>query len=179
MQVFSAALMGLLFMTGVASADASTTPPLPTYAVAMTAYNAVASQTDGSPDITASGAFSDPNIMAARSEDLSDELPFGTVIAIEAATSSPSCGYNKVGQLIGLRVIADAMNPKMKNKVDIMFPQKVTTASGKTENPAIVLGICKDVTIQVVGYVDPSNIPQTQGELATLLDQSSGLAVAK
>jgi hypothetical protein len=117
--------------------------------------------------------------MAARSQDLGDELPFGTVVAVEAATSSPDCGYTKVGQLIGLRVIADAMNLKMKNKIDIMFPQKVTTASGKTENPAVVLGICKDVTIQVVGHIDPSNIPHTQGALASMLDQSSGLAVAK
>jgi 3D (Asp-Asp-Asp) domain-containing protein len=179
MQVFTSALMGFLFMTGAASADASTTPPLPTYTVSMTAYNAVASQTDGSPNVTASGALSDPSIMAARSEDLAGDLPFGTVIAIEAATSSPNCGYNKVGQLIGLRVIADAMNPKMKNKVDIMFPQKAVTPSGKTENPAITLGICKDVTIQVIGHIDPSNMPHTQDELAAALGRTSDLAVAK
>ena len=166
-------------MTGAATADASTTPPLPSYTVGMTAYNAVASQTDGTPDITASGAFSDPSIIAARSQDLAAELPFGTVIAIEAATSSPDCGYDKVGQLIGLRVIADNMNAKEHNKVDIMMPQKVTTAAGKTENPAIIIGVCKKVTIQDVGHVDMATIPTTQAELADALQSLGELAVAK
>lgn len=181
MQVLTSALLGLLFMTGASVADASSTTAvvLPHYTVGMTAYNAVASQTDGSPDITASGAYSDPNVVAARSQDLASQLPFGTVIAIEAATSSPNCGYDKVGQLIGLRVIADTMNAKMHNKVDILLPPKETTASGKTNNPAIILGQCKDVTIKVVGHVDVSNMPQSQAELASDLDSSDGVAIAK
>jgi 3D (Asp-Asp-Asp) domain-containing protein len=181
MQVLTSALLGLLFITGTATADASSTPVVaaPEYTVGMTAYNAVSSQTDGSPDITASGAYSDPDVVAARSQDLASELPFGTVIEIEAATSSPDCGYEHVGQLIGLRVIADTMNAKMHNKVDILLPQKETTASGKTNNPAIILGQCKDVTIKVVGHVDISNMPQDQTELATDLNSSGELAVAK
>jgi hypothetical protein len=101
------------------------------------------------------------------------------VIAIEAATSSPDCGYDKVGQLIGLRVIADTMNAKEHNKVDILLPQKTTNANGKTENPAVILGVCKDVTIQVVGHVDIASIPGTQAELADALQSSGELAVAK
>jgi len=182
MQVLTSALLGFLFVTGTATADASSTAPsqnIPTYTVGMTAYNAVASQTDGTPDITASGAFSDPDVVAARSQDLASELPFGSVIAIEAATSSPDCGYDKVGQLIGLRVIADTMNAKEHNKIDVLLPQKFTTTTGKTANPAIILGSCKDVTIQVVGHVDVSNIPITQAGLAAAIDPSATLAVAK
>ena len=139
----------------------------------MTAYNATAAQTDGTPDITASGAFSDPSIVAARSQDLASELPFGTVIEIESATSSLSCGYKSVGEDIGLRVIADSMNAIEHDKIDILMPQKETTVSGKTENPAIVLGVCKDVTIKVVGqHRDISDIPTIQAELASAVDSS-------
>jgi 3D (Asp-Asp-Asp) domain-containing protein len=181
MQVLTAALMGFLFVTGAITADASSTPKItaPEYTVGMTAYNATIAQTDSDPKITASGVLSNPDVIAARSQDLSDELPFGTVIAIVAATSSPSCGYNRVGQLIGLRVIADSMNVKMKNKIDIMLPQKETLPSGKTGNPAIVLGQCKNVAIKVVGHVDLGSIPTTQSELAAALGSSGEVASAK
>jgi 3D (Asp-Asp-Asp) domain-containing protein len=182
MQVLTSALMGFLFVTGTAAADASSTAPVinyPTYTVGMTAYNAVPSQTDGTPDITASGAYSDPDVVAARSQDLASVLPFGAIIEVDAATSSVNCGYDKVGQIIGYRVIADTMNAKEHNKVDILMPQTFTTLSGKTANPAIILGSCKDVTIKVVGYVNISNIPKTQSELASLVDSSADLAVAK
>jgi len=179
-RLISAALLGFfLIAPSATSAGASKNAVDPTFTVSMTAYNAVADQTDGTPFVTASGAYSDPNIVAARSPDLASELPFGTVIEILAATSSPSCGYAAVGQQIGLRVIADSMNAKMHDKIDILLPQKETTASGKTENPALVLGVCKDVTIKVVGHIDVADIPQTQTKLASALDPSQELAVAK
>jgi len=181
MQVLTTALMGFLLLTGVPTADAATSSPVvksegPALAVNMTAYNAVPGQTDDDPSTTASGAYSDPNIVAARSVDLADKLPFGTVVAIEGASDSPSCGYSAVGHLIGLRVIADSMNPKMHNKVDILFPQS-TTIGSKTENPALVLGKCK-VTVRVVGHVSIASIPKTQEALASAIGQSD-LATAK
>lgn len=181
MQVLTAALLGFLFVTGTAAADASSTPKItvPEYTVGVTAYNATPAQTDGDPEITASGAFSNPDIVVARSQDLASELPFGTVIAIVAATSSPSCGYDRVGQLIGLRVVADTMNARMHNKIDILLPQKETLPSGKIGNPALILGLCKNVTIQIVGHVDIASIPTTQSELAAAIGVPSELATAK
>lgn len=176
-RILVTALLGLLFIPLSTSAGATKDPG--TLSVAMTAYNAVASQTDGDPLITASGAYSDPNVVAARSDDLAGELPYGTVIEIESASSTNSCGYGAVGSEIGLRVIADAMNAKMNNKIDILLPQKIKTASGKNVNPAIVLGICKNVAIKVVGHIDISNMPQSQAEIASDLDSSADLAVAK
>lgn len=150
------------FLYGQASAaelPPGSVPNTPTYQVGMTAYNAVAGQTDSTPDITASGAFSDPDIVTARSRDLADELPFGTVIAITAASSSPSCGYDVVKDLIGLRVIADTMNARMHNKIDVML------AGGTARsNPARTLGVC-DVEIKVVGYVDIADMPKDQTAL--------------
>src|ERR1700733_14732812 len=122
MQVLTSALLGFLLITGTTTADASSTsatqvPPDPVYTVSMTAYNATAAQTDGTPDITASGAFSNPDVVAARPPGSASEFPFGTVIEIESAASSVDCGYDSVGQDIGLRVIADTMNAKEHSKI--------------------------------------------------------------
>ncbi|HTR18802.1 MAG TPA: hypothetical protein VMH91_02360 [Candidatus Paceibacterota bacterium] len=181
MHALTTALLGFLLITGAGTADASSLPGIngPEYTVGMTAYNATPAQTDEDPETTASGAFSDPNIIAARSQDLASELPFGTVIAIEAATSSPSCGYDRVGQLIGLRVIADTMNARMHNKVDILMPQEEKLPSGKTGNPALILGLCKDVIIKVIGRVDVATIPATQSGLVAALNAPEKLASAK
>src|ERR1700733_11258133 len=102
------ALMGLLLLSGAASAinpsDASQASANPAFTVTLTGYNAVASQTDGDPTTTANGGQADPDVVAARSRDLGDELPFGTIIAISHATSTaadPNCGYSAVSSLIG------------------------------------------------------------------------------
>ena len=168
--IFNTALIGLFALSGMGghTAFATTTaiapiePSYPSYTVAMTGYNAVAAQTDGDPHITASGAFSNPDIIAARSQDLADELPFGTVIEVVAASSSPNCGYGLVDDQIGLRVIADSMHSRMRNKIDILFDMQDTVrAGGKETNPAIALGVCKRANT-VVGKIDMKNIPTTQ-----------------
>ncbi|MBI5470032.1 hypothetical protein HY968_01795 [Candidatus Kaiserbacteria bacterium] len=139
----------------------------------MTAYNAVPEQTDSSPDRTASGAFSDPDIVAARSVDLADELPFGTVIMItHAATSTPNCGIGLVDDQIGLRVIADSMHPRKRNQIDILFDQAdKVKVGGKYVNPARAMGVCKDVTITVVGHIDIKHIPKNQAALRVSVGQ--------
>ena len=150
------------------------TPANPSYQVTLTGYNAVAEQTDGDPFTTASGTFSDPDIVAARSSDLADELPFGTVISFSpSATSSPNCGFDLVDGMVGLRVVADSMNARMRNKIDILFDTDMKVkVSGKSTNPARALGICKDVRIEVVGHIDPKHMPKNQTELKLALGQS-------
>src|SRR3989344_6217950 len=94
------ALMGFLLLSSgalsiPAHAQAPEAPSQPSYAVTLTAYNAVAAQTDSNPLVTASGAFSNPEVVAARSQDLADELPFGTIIEIAGpSTPNNNCGYN-------------------------------------------------------------------------------------
>lgn len=167
-------LMGLLFLTGTQSAwaapDQNPLDQLPSYSVTITAYNAVPSQTDSSPFTTASGAYSNPDIVAARSQDLADELPFGTVVAIvPSATSSPECGYSVVGDDVGLRVIADTMNARMHNKVDILLAH---------QSAARTLGVCKGMQVVVVGHIDVSHMPKTQADLKALLGDTD-VAIAK
>lgn len=174
-------------MGGAAAQSTATpvAPAAPSYTVAMTAYNAVPGQTDETPFETASGAYSNPEIVAARSQDMSNELPFGTIIEIDGSNLSPSddnCGYSAVNKSIGYRVIEDSMNVKFTKRVDILFDTKLnyTSPNGNTRNYADVMGICKGTTVRVVGYVDINHLPKTQAELAALVKkQQSTLALNK
>ncbi len=140
----------------------------------MTAYNAVPWQTDEDPFTTASGAYSNPDIIAARSRDLADELPFGTVISITAASSSPNCGYEVVGDMIGLRVIADTMHARMTKKIDILFDiDAKAKVGGKQVSAAKAFGVCKNVTIEVVGKIDTKRMPKNQLELQLALGRAT------
>lgn len=145
----------------------------------LTAYNAVPEQTSNNPFVTASGAFSNPEVVAARSRDLAYKLPFGTVIAIErTGYDTPSCGYSEVEPQIGYRVIADSMNQRITNTVDVLLDQHNTVQhDGNVINPARVLGICGHVTIKVIGRIDMDNIPSTQAELAQMVHESSQIAL--
>ena len=190
--ILSKALIGLFALSGSTGTLAHAAPaavqapvePTPTasYSVSMTAYNAVPGQTDSDPTTTASGAYSNPEIVAARSQDLASELPYGTVIRVEAATTTPNCGYNAVAGQVGYRVIADAMNARMKNRIDILLNQDQTVnVGGKQLNPSRALGLCKGVSISVVGHIDVNDMPQTQDELLKMLEaqQPEELAVAQ
>jgi len=145
----------------------------------LTAYNAVPAQTDNNPYWTASGAFSNPEVVAARSGDLASKLPYGTVISIErSGADTPSCGYSKVDSQIGYRVIADAMNPRISNTVDVLLDQKNTVPyNGMEINPGRALGVCGQVTIHVVGKIAIKDIPATQAELAAMVNPTTELAV--
>lgn len=152
----------------------------PNYTVTLTAYNAVAEQTDSSPFETASGAYSNPEIIAARSGNLKDQLPFGTIIELDGTNASrEACGFTVVAPLIGYRVIGDTMNPRYTDRIDVLFDTKSNfkrTDGGKV-NAANILGICKGVTVRVVGRVDIKNIPKTQAELAVLVGKTTQLAL--
>lgn len=186
MKFFLSALMGISLFSGFASnnpaiseAEPPSTPPPsapivgPAYTVSMTAYNAVPAQTDGSPFETASGAYSNPEVVAARSQDLGGELPFGTIIEVTGASSSDACGYSVVKPIIGYRVIADTMNVKFTNRIDILFPTTANYAtSDGVQNASWVLGLCHGVSIRVVGHIDlsnPANLPKTQEQLASIV----------
>lgn len=152
------------------------------YSVTLTSYNAVPDQTSPTPWLTASGASSNSQVIAARSRDLAKKLPYGTIIAVLGPASDdngPYCGYDSVSHLIGYRVIADSMAPRMHNKVDIQLDQNDTVPlGGRMMNPAVVMGACTGVQIQVVGYVNPQHIPSTQTALAALVTTGQHLAYA-
>lgn len=177
------ALMGLFIVSGATTAALPTAvaapgvPPV-TASVTMTGYNAVPGQTDADPFTTASGAYSNPEVVAARSRDLAEGFPFGTIIRIDGSTAEGKhCGIDQASSLIGYRVIADTMNKRMQNRVDILFPSDAKVSVGaRLVNPANALGVCENVTITVVGHVDitrPSNLPETQEEILAILGLSN------
>ncbi len=169
--------------------EAPAQPIYPSYSVSMTAYNAVPGQTDSTPTRTSIGAYTNPDIIAARSVDLADELPYGTVIEIvPVSTSTPfdhKCGREVVEHQIGLRVIADSMNSRMRNKIDLLMDmQDKVSVNGKKINPARAFGLCKNVEIRVVGRIDTKKMPKTQDELMLALETRNiavddNLAVSK
>lgn len=176
--------MGFLLFSGnaapvyaVGHIARATTPVIPSYSVALTAYNAVPEQTDENPFETASGMFSNPEIVAARSRNLADDLPFGTIIAFDESHASPdgSCGYGVVASRIGYRVIADTMNARFIDRIDILFAEdeNYINTDGSIVNAATVLGVCKNINIRVVGHIDMRRPPQTQSELAAIVRGST------
>ncbi len=166
--ILTTAIGGLFLLSNMglgATSTAPVVPDYPTYTVSMTGYNAVPEQTDGDPFTTASGAYSNPEVVAARSVDLKEDLPFGTVIEVIAHNDpkNPNCGLSVVEEHLGLRVIADSMHPRKRNQIDILLPnEKTIRANGRYVNPAVALGVCKQVEIRVVGKIEIKDIPKTQ-----------------
>jgi 3D (Asp-Asp-Asp) domain-containing protein len=124
---------------------------------------------------TASGARSNPEVIAARSIDLKEALPFGTVIKLtREAADSENCRFGAVEHLIGYRVIADSMHSRKRAQVDVLLnPADTVEVHGKEINPSLALGMCSGVTVEVVGRVAVKDIPETQGELAALVEGNS------
>lgn len=151
----------------------------PIFKATVTSYNAVPEQTDTSPFVTASGIYSNPKVVAARSRDLAKKLPFGTIISIEHGKSfSKTCGYGIVKPQVGYRVIADTMNARKHNQVDILLDQKNKVRVGKKIiNPSIVLGICHRMIIRVVGHVNIKHVPKTQAGLALIVKGNDIIAI--
>ena len=180
MSLIDIALTGFLIWSGMdvaASRPATQIPPRLNEAtvvlsVKLTGYNAVPEQTDGDPHMTASGALSNPEVIAARSRDLAETLPYGTVIVLEAPEKKEfSCGFKAVEHLVGYRVIADSMHERKEGQVDVMFDSaNVVLVGDKTINPAVATGICK-VTVRVVGKIPVKDIPETQAELAKFVNR--------
>jgi 3D (Asp-Asp-Asp) domain-containing protein len=176
-------LSGAVLSALPAYANAPTVQEVSNYPVTLTAYNAVPDQTSDHPLVTASGAYSNPEVVAARSQDLANLLPFGTVIAITGPSSSEnSCGYGVVAPIIGYRVIADTMNARYTDRLDILFNTNANylLGNGIVKNAAPILGRCDGASIRIVGHINisnPAELPKTQQQLAALVN-GNGNSVA-
>jgi len=142
-----------------------------TYTVKLTGYNALEAQTDADPFTTASGLYSNPEIIVAKSRDL--DLPFGTVVRVnsENRKHTGSCGVEVVSDSIGYRVIGDVTHARKSMQIDVLLDHtKPVDLNGKLLNPSIILGICEGVELEVVGHIDLANVPSTQKELIQLIE---------
>ena len=112
-------------------------------------------------------------VVGARSRDLAEKLPFGTIIEIVGpSVPGNSCGFDIVAPIIGYRVIADTMNARYTDRIDILFhtESNYKMADGKIKNAGTVLGICNGANIRVVGRVDINHIPKTQVALVAIVN---------
>jgi 3D (Asp-Asp-Asp) domain-containing protein len=182
--LFASALTGFFVFSGVGGMSSTSlmtdkeVPVEPTYqavesyTVSMTGYNAVPEQTDDTPFSTSIGAYTNPEIIVARSSDLGAKLPYGTVIRVSQIAPASGCEYELVEDLIGYRVVADAMHPRWRNKIDILFDTRpvVTRRGGEQLNAARALGYCKNnIKLEVVGKIDTKKMPKSQTELKEML----------
>ena len=195
MNIASIALTGFFVWSSVASSSVLTTQtaavtiaepvapisaaPAKAISVMLTGYNAVPEQTDGDPFTTASGAYSNPEVIAAVSKDLRyGALPFGTVIALESNATDNNCGFGVVEHLIGYRVVADQMHERWEKKIDVLLDENdavmigVNGQSKKAVNPAKALGKCRNITARVVGRIDIKDMPKSQSELAMRVERT-------
>lgn len=76
-----------------------------------TAYNSLASQTDSTPHITATGTRTRPGVIAL-SRDLLKVFPYGTRVRIQDLTGR----YNFSNRIF---IVEDTMNKRKRNSVDI------------------------------------------------------------
>lgn len=140
--------------------------------VKLTSYNAVPEQTDSNPHMTASGAYANSQVVAARSIDLAGVLPYGTVVEIiREASDSENCRFGAVEHLVGYRVIADSMHSRKRAQLDVLLNKDDTVVvHGQQTNPSVALGMCSGVSIRVIGKMKISDIPQTQEELRRVVE---------
>jgi 3D (Asp-Asp-Asp) domain-containing protein len=145
------------------------------FTVKLTAYNALPEQTDANPFVTASGAASNAEVVAARSVDLAGVLPFGTIVEVtREGSDTEGCRFGAVEHLIGYRVIADSMHSRKRDQVDILLNHEDTVSvHGKETNPAVALGLCSGVTVRPIGKMKISDIPETQEELRRIVEGDS------
>ena len=178
--------MGVFLLAGAAGLPAQVQAPqalaagiFPSYTLTMTGYNAVPGQTDDTPYETAAGTYTNPQTVAAISQDLVGQLPFGTIIEVQGPGREDGwCNDKTVADHIGYRVIADTMNIRLHNRVDILFSTKddYLLPNGRTMNAASLLGACAGTTVRVVGFVDisnPNNLPRTQADLVAIVEHKN------
>ena len=88
--------------------------PASTLSVEMTAYTSVASQTDATPALTASGAVAGPGT-AAASRDLLPTMPYGSQVEVVSVYGEGCGGWVPETPL----TVADTMHPRIRNHLDI------------------------------------------------------------
>lgn len=98
----------------------------PRFVLRATAYNSLASQTDSTPNITATGARTRFGIVAVSRDVLSSDIPYGSLIRIRDLGnyySGRGAGrYQSMLDEQGYFIVEDTMHPRKQDQVDVWFP---------------------------------------------------------
>jgi 3D (Asp-Asp-Asp) domain-containing protein len=99
----------------------------PRYVLRATAYNSLESQTDSTPDITATGERTRFGIIAVSRDVLSSDIPYGSLVRIrDLGNYYSGRGAGQYQQLLngqGLFIVEDTMHPRKERQVDVWFQE--------------------------------------------------------
>lgn len=99
----------------------------PVLEVKATGYNSLVSQTDSTPNITATGEKTRFGIIAVSRDLLGDELPYGSLVRIrEHGSYYNGRGAGRYQDLLDtqdLFIVEDTMHQRKQNQVDVWFPR--------------------------------------------------------
>lgn len=97
----------------------------PVYVVRATGYNSMASQTDPTPHITATGERTRFGVIAVSRDLLGQSLPYGSLVRLtDLGNYYSGRGYGRFQSLLdgqGLFVVEDTMHQRKRDQVDIWF----------------------------------------------------------
>jgi len=98
----------------------------PTYRVRATGYNSHASQTDSTPFITATGARTQPGIIAVSRDLLDEEIPYGSLVRLkDLGNFHNGRGHGKHQDFLDAQdifIVEDTLHWRKRNQIDVWFP---------------------------------------------------------
>lgn len=99
----------------------------PRFVLRATAYNSLESQTDSTPDITATGARTKFGIVAVSRDVLSGDIPYGSLVRIRDLgnyhNGRGAGAYQSLLDGHGLFIVEDTMHARKRQQVDLWFPE--------------------------------------------------------
>ena len=98
----------------------------PVYTLKATAYNSHESQTDATPNITATGATTRFGIIAVSRDLLAADVPYGSLVRIEDLGGYYNGrGAGRFQDLLDaqLFVVEDTMHERKRGQIDVWFPR--------------------------------------------------------
>jgi len=132
--------------------------PTPRFVLRATGYNSLASQTDSSPFVTATGARTRFGVVAVSRDLLGSSLPYGSLVRLKDLgsyyTGRGAGAFQALLDSQGLFIVEDTMHARKTQQIDVWFPEYST---------AISWGVRK-VEVEVVRY--GRNGPELDGALA-------------
>jgi 3D (Asp-Asp-Asp) domain-containing protein len=95
------------------------------YTLKSTAYNSHVSQTDSTPDVTATGATTAFGVIAVSRDLLGSSIPYGSLVRLKDLGSYRSGrGEGKFQEVLdsqGLFIVEDTMHPRKLEQIDVWF----------------------------------------------------------
>jgi len=116
------------------------------FSLKATGYNSLESQTDSTPEITATGAKTKFGVIAVSRDLLSDDIPYGSLVKIkDLGNYYNGRGAGRFQDILddqGYFIVEDTMHQRKRQQIDVWFPKK---------SQALRWGI-RQVELEVVRY---------------------------